>query len=165
MLGQRSLPEGGGADGPGFRPGVPEAAEGCDQPEVRRLVSLCRELQRSAGSNPFYLSCRKAAELLGVGRDKAHRWLFMLMNDRLLEEVCKSDFRTKRARRYRYLGEMSNGQTGAEKPSIAHKKQPFRQMRSEAIVWFALGALLACAVAHGTRHMSRRVRSGRFVSG
>ena len=83
---------------------IPEAAEVYDQSEVQRLVSLCRELQRSAGNNPFYLACRKAGELLGVGRDKAHRWLFLLMQDRLLEEVCKGDFKTGRASRYRYLG-------------------------------------------------------------
>jgi hypothetical protein len=36
--------------------------------KLKVLVSLCRELQRAAGQNPFFLSVRTAGRLLGVSR-------------------------------------------------------------------------------------------------
>lgn len=79
-------------------------------PEDRNLqvlVSLCRELQRGAGGQPFYLSCRTAGELLGVTHQTANRWLFLLVADGILNEIAKGGTRetARRATRFRYLGD------------------------------------------------------------
>lgn len=59
----------------------PRAAMDYEQPAVRLLVCLCRELQRAAGARPFFLSCRTAGKLLAVPHMKAWRWLTLLEDD------------------------------------------------------------------------------------
>jgi len=85
---------------------LPEVAEDYDQDELRLLVALCRELQRSAGGGPFYLSCRTAGRLLGVDYSTANRWLFLMANDGILEVTEPGDRAKRKAARYRYLGEL-----------------------------------------------------------
>jgi hypothetical protein len=91
----------------------PRAAAQYESPGVRLLVSLCRELQRMAGDQPFFLGCRTAAGLLGLknrnGEDDhvtAWRWLRLLMHDKIIEEVEKGDRAKRRASRYRYLADL-----------------------------------------------------------
>jgi len=80
----------------------PAVAERYDAPETRRLVAICRELQRASGDDPFFLSCRTAAELLGMDHATAWRRLEMLVADGVLLVVQVG---TKhRATRYRYVG-------------------------------------------------------------
>lgn len=79
----------------------PAAAMKYDSPETRRLVALCRELQRAAGDSPFFLSCRMAGELLGIDHMMAWRRLFLLEADGLIQTV-KPGTKTK-ATRYRYV--------------------------------------------------------------
>lgn len=81
----------------------PAVALEYEQPELRLLVILCRELQRAAGDRPFYLSCRTAGRLLGVDHATAWRWLFLLKADGVLDEVCKGSQAGRKATRYRYL--------------------------------------------------------------
>ena len=90
----------------------PKAAERYDQAELRLLVVLCRELQQAAGVEPFYLSCRTAAELLDVrnkqgGFDhvKAWRWLLLLAHDGIVAATEKGNQSKHRATRYRYTGD------------------------------------------------------------
>ena len=85
---------------------MPEVAEDYDQDELRLLVALCRELQRSAGGGPFYLSCRTAGRLLGVDYSTANRWLFLMANDGILEVAEPGNRAQRKAARYRYLGEL-----------------------------------------------------------
>ena len=84
---------------------IPEAAKRFDQPALRLLVSLCRELQRGAGPEPFYLSCRTAGRLLEVDHMTASRWLYLLVQTGILTEVEKGSQRQNKATRYRYVGE------------------------------------------------------------
>ena len=77
------------------------AALGYGSPETRRLVMLCRELQRASGSGPFFLSCRTAGELLGLDHMTAWRRLQVLRLDGVIEETCRGT-KTKAAR-YRYV--------------------------------------------------------------
>ncbi|NLE37138.1 MAG: bifunctional DNA primase/polymerase [Pirellulaceae bacterium] len=91
---------------------LPTAAMGYEQESLRLLVALCRELQGVSGDNPFFLSCRTAAELLELTTSKglpdhikAWRWLFLLVQDRVLTEVEKGDIKGRRATRFRYLGD------------------------------------------------------------
>ena len=85
---------------------LPEAAEDYDQDELRLLVALCRELQRSAGGGPVYLSCRTAGRLLGVDYSTANRWLFLMVSDEILEVTKPGDRAKRKAARYRYLADI-----------------------------------------------------------
>lgn len=83
----------------------PPEAEQYDAPDTRRLIRLCRELQRHAGNEPFYLSCGSAATLLGTDKMTAWRRLQMLIGDRLITVVILHT--NKDATRYRYVGSSS----------------------------------------------------------
>jgi hypothetical protein len=74
-------------------------------PKVQILVSLCRELQRAAGENPFYLAARTAGRLLGVSHMQANRWLFLLESDGILRIVCKGGTAetARKATRFKYI--------------------------------------------------------------
>ncbi|MFH1920110.1 MAG: hypothetical protein ABIP48_09530 [Planctomycetota bacterium] len=84
---------------------VPEVAMRYDQPELRLLVALCRELQRHAGNGTFFLATRTAGELVGVSRQQASRWLRLLVYDSILNLVNRGDRRGRRASEFRYLGD------------------------------------------------------------
>jgi len=85
---------------------TPTVAKQFEQPALRLLVSLCRELQRVAGAEPFPLSCRMAGRLLGVEHTTAAGWLFLLVSVGILQEVTKGSQKTNMASRYRYLPEL-----------------------------------------------------------
>jgi hypothetical protein len=79
-------------------------------PENQRLqilVALCRELQRAAGGQPFYLSCRTAGRLFSVSHTEAARWFFLLESDGILRVVTKGGTHEdpRNATRFRYLGD------------------------------------------------------------
>ena len=71
------------------------------------LVSLCRELQRAKGEQPFYLGCRTAGKLFSVTHAEAARWLFVLESDGILRVVAKGGTHEnpRKATRFRYLGD------------------------------------------------------------
>ena len=83
---------------------MPKAAERYEIEEMRRLVSLCRQLDREAKGGTFFLSCRTAAELLGVSHTQANRWLFLLDHDKVVKQINKGDRAKRQAAEYRYLG-------------------------------------------------------------
>jgi hypothetical protein len=85
---------------------IPKVADRFEQPALRLLVSLCRELQRDAGAGPFYLFCRTAGRLLDVEHTTAARWLYVLVRSGILIEVQKGSQRQNKATRYRYLPEL-----------------------------------------------------------
>ena len=66
---------------------APIVAGAYDHPACRFLVALCRELQRTAGNAPFFLSCHKAARLLGVTSRTAWKWFTVLEADAVLSVV------------------------------------------------------------------------------
>jgi len=72
---------------------------------LRILVSLCRELQREAGQNPFFLSVRTAGKLFNVAPMTASRWLFLLEADGILKVVAKGGTAetVRQATRFRYI--------------------------------------------------------------
>jgi len=87
----------------------PEVALQYDSPEIRRLIRLCKELQRRAvnqGEDRFYLTGDVVARLLGMSRDRAFRYLNGLIREGILELVTPH-IPMKRARRFRYLGDES----------------------------------------------------------
>ncbi len=72
---------------------------------VRMLVSICRALQRAAGDQPFFLSCRTAAPYLGVDHTTASRWLWLLQVEEIIAVVTVGGQKTtaRKASRYRYI--------------------------------------------------------------
>jgi hypothetical protein len=68
------------------------------------------------GGAPFFLSCRKAGELLDVPHHEANRWLRGLVLDGLLSEAEKGVAGGKRATRYRYVGK-------SLRPDVGPKEQ------------------------------------------
>jgi hypothetical protein len=79
-----------------------------DNPRLQILVSLCRELQRVAGEEPFFLSTRTVGHLLSVEPKQAWRWLFLLEVDGILRVVKKGGGTGKDGRNateFRYLGD------------------------------------------------------------
>ena len=83
--------------------GAPTVAEQYESPELRVLVGICEELQRSAGNNPFYLSCRKAGDLIGTNHVRAWNYLRLLQQDGILATVTVGSYSKKKATRWRYL--------------------------------------------------------------
>lgn len=77
------------------------------QSELIILVAFCRELQRSAGRNPFFLSCRTAGKLIGKPHLTIWRWLSLMEHDGLLEVVEKGSQKSRKATRFRYRGSLA----------------------------------------------------------
>jgi len=73
--------------------------------KLKILVSLCKELQRAAGQNPFFLSVRTAGKLLNISPMQASRWFFLLESDGILRVVSKGGTpeTVRQATRYRYV--------------------------------------------------------------
>lgn len=84
---------------------LPEAANQFEQEPLRLLVAICRELQRTTGEGPFYLSSRTAGRLLGVDHTTAHRWLRGLTYYGILAlvEAGSQNPKDRKASRFRYL--------------------------------------------------------------
>jgi len=82
---------------------LPKAALRYESPGFQLLVAICRELQRTAGEQPFFLGCRTAGRLLGVDHSTASRKLQLLLHDKIIELVEKGSQRAHRSSRYRYL--------------------------------------------------------------
>ena len=84
------------------KPLPPEAVELFEDATSRLVVALCRELQRIAGQEPFYLSARTLQRLLHQdGHATAARWLKSLC---VLAILAVAEPATAvRATRYRYL--------------------------------------------------------------
>jgi hypothetical protein len=83
---------------------VPEVALQYEQPNVRLVVSICRELQRRVGTEPFFLSCRKLGSMVNVDHTTASRWLYLLVQDGILRLVKTGN--SYKAHRYRYLADL-----------------------------------------------------------
>ncbi len=82
---------------------LPKVAERYESAGVRLLVAICRELQRASGEQPFFLSCRTAAQLLGVTYVHASRWLILLREEKVIKPIGKADRAKRKAQRYRYI--------------------------------------------------------------
>jgi DNA-binding transcriptional regulator YhcF (GntR family) len=63
--------------------------QGYEEARIGILGGICRELQQAHGQNPFYLSARTGAEMLGVSPMTISRWLFLLEHDRWIRTVEK----------------------------------------------------------------------------
>ena len=87
--------------------------------EMRDLVALCRELQALmiGEDEPFWLSTRKAGELLGADHTTAWRWLFILEQDGWIKTIEKggTDKNPRKATRFRYTGNGRTKETGGAK--------------------------------------------------
>jgi hypothetical protein len=72
-------------------------------PKVRRLIAVCSHLQVLAGENPFFLSVRSVAHIIGTKNLRhASAILGGLVQDRILIEVTKGTPGGQRATRFRF---------------------------------------------------------------
>lgn len=83
---------------------LPPIAAEYDSVTTQRLIKLCRQLQRGALAEPFFLSCRSAASLLNIDHDAANKLLNMLRGDGVLTLAMAGT--TRKAARYRYVEEI-----------------------------------------------------------
>jgi hypothetical protein len=70
-------------------------------PGFAALAVLCRLLDQESGGRGFFLSCRKAGELLGVDFKTASRWLKALCDSGVLRLAVPGSYASARAHRYR----------------------------------------------------------------
>jgi hypothetical protein len=81
----------------------PEALQ-YDSLENRRLVALCAVMSRDSKDGVFFLSCRKAAKVIGMtDHTQAARMLKMITADQILMVTKPGGPDTNKATRYRYL--------------------------------------------------------------
>jgi hypothetical protein len=69
------------------------------------LGALCRELQRRAGEQAFFLGAATAGRCAEVDKVTAWRWLRAFEADGAIVEVVKGSHKSGRASRYRYTGD------------------------------------------------------------
>lgn len=82
---------------------IPAIAKKYEQPALRSLVAICRELHRRTDGNAFFLSCRTAGKVVGVSHKQAHRWLCLLEIQKILRCVAKGTLKPRRASRFEYI--------------------------------------------------------------
>lgn len=83
-----------------------------DNQAMRLLAALCRELQRIAGSKPFFLDCRTAGDVLKL----SHKTAWHLLNDLcalgLIEMTARGSLKTRKASEYRFIFRTTGEQAG-----------------------------------------------------
>jgi hypothetical protein len=85
----------------------PDVAQRVRHPQMRLLAVACRELQRVLGNGPFWVSVGTIAEYFGVSRSTALQWREQLtVYYRLLDVVYRGNRETRKATRFRYLGQL-----------------------------------------------------------
>jgi hypothetical protein len=82
---------------------LPACGQKYGSEDLRLFVKVCRELQRAAGSGPFFLTVR-ALEEAGIPRSRVHSWLRGLARDGVLLPVSKGRYNTHRGSEFRYIG-------------------------------------------------------------
>lgn len=80
----------------------PACAARFDCPKTRRIIGLCRELQRIAGDAEFFIDCRTLGRLIGLDHALASKRLGMLVAEDVLRLVERGQ--RGRASRFRYIG-------------------------------------------------------------
>ena len=83
----------------------PRCAMQFKKPAKRLLASLCRELQRQASDAPFFLSGRKAGELVVGSESTARRWLQEFVAAGILSPGEKGTYDTMLASEFKYIGD------------------------------------------------------------
>jgi len=82
----------------------PPEASLVDDPDIRRLVSLCWELQLRAGNRPFILPCRVVQRLFHhENHVRGWRWLQGLCRLKVLDMVKAGNSAKRECSKYRYL--------------------------------------------------------------
>ena len=81
----------------------PRCALEYNQPALRQLVTIARELARLNPQRVFFLSCRTAGRLVGQPHSTTAVWLKGLVYDEVLRIVEQGTAQTMKAHRYQYL--------------------------------------------------------------
>jgi len=83
---------------------VPEEVKHWHDENYKMLASVCRELQRLRGAEPFFLSSYDAGKILGKSQPAAFKALKMFVAEGLLKVIKKGD--RNHANYYQYLGKL-----------------------------------------------------------
>jgi hypothetical protein len=106
----------------------PPEADRYPSQRLKRLVSVCYQLQLLAGEAPFFISVRDAAFVLGITKlQTVSAYLAGLVRDGILREVEKGKLEGRKATRFKYVraGEVSKaGAKGARQPTTPVKPSP-----------------------------------------
>jgi hypothetical protein len=53
---------------------APEECNRYDNPDLKKLISVCFKLQQYQGDSPFFLTCRDAARVIGGSAAQKNKW-------------------------------------------------------------------------------------------
>jgi hypothetical protein len=82
----------------------PQPTEHSISKKFTLFINICKHLQLEMGEEPIILSVAVFAEKLNVSPRSITDYRRQGEREGLLEEVAKSDFPSRRAARFRYLG-------------------------------------------------------------
>lgn len=84
-----------------------------NNPKLQLFTALCRELQKEAGNDSFYLYCKTGGKYLEVSAMSISRWFMLLGIDKIVQEIEKGGIfwkevdgkkkRIKKPSRYKYI--------------------------------------------------------------
>lgn len=78
-----------------------EAENNYETPEIKLLVRICYELQKLQQNEPFWLSEKDGAKILGVSKPTIGKWLAMFEADGIIKKV--KEYTSKEATRYKFI--------------------------------------------------------------
>jgi hypothetical protein len=81
---------------------LPPSTEGMSD-ILKRLASLCREMQLISGDEPFWLGCRDVGKLMGVSHTMANDYMHILVDKEILQVVKTGALKGLKATTYLYL--------------------------------------------------------------
>lgn len=109
----------------------PDAAKRYSDGIMQTLAALCCELERRSGAKNWFLTCRKAQDVLGIPYKRAQGGLKQLVDDGVIEKVAPHKPGSMKGQRFRYIGE----QAGADVEACARAlpmPQPAAQLSRAA---------------------------------
>lgn len=87
---------------------MPPEAELVRDPNLKKLVTLCRALASLSHPEPFYLACRTVQRLFGLSsHERGARWMRILLAKKVIKVTSPGGPQSMRASRYIYLGSVS----------------------------------------------------------
>ncbi len=81
--------------------------------QKRQLLAVCRDLELHKKHDAWFISCDKASRIMGIAPMNVWRWLRHFELEGLLEVVERGSTETRRATRYRYIGDDIQRQVAA----------------------------------------------------
>jgi hypothetical protein len=111
---------------------MPPQADRYASPKLKCLIAVCYHLQVMAGDDPFFLSVRSAARILGTKNNAdAAKMLSGLVRDGILTEVARGTPGGRRATRFRFSAESTDAR-GATPENASRMGKPTSKEAAES---------------------------------